>query len=41
MGTIFYTAPEIYDNRPYNGEKADVFSLGVVLFTLCAGFLPF
>jgi serine/threonine protein kinase len=35
IGTRFYRAPEICNNDfPYNGEKADVFALAHVLFTL-------
>jgi len=40
-GTKEYAAPEIYRDDPYNGEKVDIFSLGVILFTLktcCYGF---
>ena len=34
-GSPGYQAPEIcYRKFPFNGEKADVFSLGVVLFAL-------
>ena len=33
-GTAFYRAPEIFNEEayPYDGQKADVFSLAVVLF---------
>ena len=34
LGTINYAAPEILRNKPYDGFKADIFSLGVVLLTL-------
>ena len=34
LGTINYTAPEIFLHRPYNGIKVDIFSLGVVLLNL-------
>ena len=33
-GTREYKAPEINQDIPYNGEKIDIFSLGVVLFNL-------
>jgi serine/threonine protein kinase len=33
-GTESYCAPEILRGKTYNGFKADIFSLGVVLFTL-------
>ena len=33
-GTKSYAAPEIILDLPYDGEKADIFSLGVILFTL-------
>ena len=34
LGTPGYAAPEILLHRPYDGFKADIFSLGVVLMTL-------
>ena len=34
LGTRNYAAPEIFLGRPYDGFKADIFSLGVVLLTL-------
>ena len=33
-GTEQYTAPEILENKPYDGVKIDIFSLGVILFNL-------
>merc|ERR1712154_193950 len=36
-----YMAPEIYAYQRFNGEKADVFSLGVLIFILLTGFPPF
>ena len=41
LGTENYAAPEIFRNKPYNGFKADIFSLGVVLFTLTSAKLGF
>ena len=37
LGTPSHVAPEILLNRKYNGFKADIFSLGVVLFNLVTG----
>ena len=34
LGTRNYAAPEILRNKPYDGIKVDIFSLGVVLLTL-------
>jgi serine/threonine protein kinase len=30
-GTRMYTSPEINEKRPYDTEKADMFSLGVIM----------
>ncbi|MCQ2819545.1 MAG: serine/threonine-protein kinase [archaeon] len=40
-GTKIYMAPEIVMEKPYDGKKADVFSLGVTLFSLLFGVAPF
>jgi serine/threonine protein kinase len=40
-GSDNYLAPEIVRRIPYNGFKADVFSIGVVLFALLFGVFPF
>ena len=39
-GSPFYAPPEIISNEAYDGKKGDVWSLGVVLFTMATGSLP-
>ena len=36
LGTFSYASPEIYYGKPYDGFKADIFSLGVILLKLTA-----
>ena len=40
-GTRGYAAPELYYEELYDGIKADIFSLGVILFNLYIGNAPF
>jgi serine/threonine protein kinase len=34
-------APEVLEKRPYRGTSVDIFSAGVVLFTMITGSMPF
>lgn len=39
-GTPGYIAPEVFESQPYT-EKGDVFSLGVIFYSLVSGRSPF
>ena len=41
VGSPFYAAPEILMKKPYDGEKIDIFSLGVLLFSMVVGSFGF
>ncbi|KAL6235172.1 hypothetical protein BDW75DRAFT_210427 [Aspergillus navahoensis] len=40
-GTVCYSAPEMLKAEKYAGEKVDVWSLGIILYALIAGELPY
>jgi serine/threonine protein kinase len=39
-GTIPYTPPEIVQGLPYDGAKVDIWSLGILIFVMVCGKLP-
>ena len=41
LGSPIYAAPELLLMQPYYGKSEDIFSLGITLFVLVTGMLPF
>ena len=40
-GSVQYAAPEILKTQSYMGECVDIWSVGIMLFGLTNGYLPF
>lgn len=41
VGTERYMAPEMIEQKPYKGNTTDIFALGVILFVMVFGVMPF
>ena len=40
-GSIAYAAPEMIPGKKYQGPDADIWSLGIIMYTIYCGYLPF
>jgi len=41
LGTVAYMSPELLEKNEYQGNQADLFALGIILFILFTGHPPF
>jgi len=40
-GSVNYVSPEIIYNFPFDGKKADIWALGILLYIMLVGYFPF
>jgi serine/threonine protein kinase KIN1/2 len=40
-GSVYFAAPELLNRAPYRGPEVDVWALGVVLYVMLSGRMPF
>ena len=41
MGTILYIAPEVLDQKGTYNERSDMWSIGIVAYSMLLGVFPF